>query len=79
VFAPDPLAVRRECHPVLVAGGQIAAGFVIAGFYEDHWNEVATRLDRYLPPSMAMLALKPRAAIAEHPTTQSQVTDQPHH
>jgi SAM-dependent methyltransferase len=39
-------------------GGQIAAGFVIAGFYEDRWNERATPLDRYLPTSMATLAVK---------------------
>lgn len=145
VFAPDPQAVWRECHRVLVAGGrllagfmnpayylfdhedisadgpleirfalpyadvrdlppdrlaariaagealefshsldaqigeQIAAGFVIAGFYEDHWNEAATRLDRYLPTSMATLAIKPSAANADHPTAQSQVTDLSYH
>ncbi len=39
-------------------GGQLAAGFVIAGFYEDRWNERATPLDRYMPTSMATLALK---------------------
>ena len=39
-------------------GGQIEAGFVIAGFYEDHWNARATPLDDYMPTSMATLAIK---------------------
>ncbi len=39
-------------------GGQIAAGFVIAGFYEDRWDERATPLDRYMPTSMATLAIR---------------------
>lgn len=42
-------------------GGQIAAGFLIAGFYEDHWEEAATALDRYMPTSMATLAIAPTA------------------
>jgi hypothetical protein len=37
-------------------GGQIDAGFIIAGFYEDHWDAAATPLDRYMPTSMATLA-----------------------
>ncbi|MCZ6895530.1 MAG: SAM-dependent methyltransferase, partial [Gammaproteobacteria bacterium] len=39
-------------------GGQLAAGFIIAGFYEDRWNDRATPLDRHMPTSMATLALK---------------------
>lgn len=39
-------------------GGQLAAGFTIAGFYEDRWNERATPLDRYMPTSMATLAMR---------------------
>jgi len=42
-------------------GGQIAAGFLIAGFYEDRWDERGTRLDGYMPTSMATLALKRRS------------------
>jgi len=42
-------------------GGQIAAGFVIAGFYEDHWDAAATPLDGFMPTSMATLAIKPEA------------------
>ena len=39
-------------------GGQIAAGFTIAGFYEDRWSDADTSLNRYMPTSMATLALK---------------------
>jgi len=39
-------------------GGQLAAGFVIAGFYEDRWNERATPLDRHMPTSLATLAIR---------------------
>lgn len=38
-------------------GGQLAAGFVLTGFYEDRWDQRATPLDRYMPTSMATLAL----------------------
>ncbi len=38
-------------------GGQLAAGFVIAGFYEDRWEDQATPLNRYMPTSMATLAI----------------------
>jgi SAM-dependent methyltransferase len=41
-------------------GGQMAAGFMIAGFYEDRWDRAATPLDRYMPTSMATLAFSPR-------------------
>lgn len=39
-------------------GGQLAAGFTLAGFYEDRWDERATPLDRYMPTSMATLAIR---------------------
>jgi SAM-dependent methyltransferase len=39
-------------------GAQIAAGFVIAGFYEDRWSDEASPLNRYMPTSMATLAIK---------------------
>ena len=38
-------------------GGQIAAGFVIAGFYEDRWDQRSTPLDRYMATSMATWAI----------------------
>ena len=39
-------------------GGQIEAGFVISGFYEDRWDDAATRLNAYMPTSMATLAIR---------------------
>ncbi|MEM7018255.1 MAG: class I SAM-dependent methyltransferase [Pseudomonadota bacterium] len=39
-------------------GGQIEAGFIIAGFYEDRWSDEATPLNAYMPTSMATLAIK---------------------
>ncbi|NKC00603.1 MAG: methyltransferase domain-containing protein [Pseudomonadales bacterium] len=44
-------------------GGQIAAGFVVAGFYEDRWSNEASLLNRYMPTSMATLAIKNDPAI----------------
>ena len=40
-------------------GGQIAAGFLIAGFYEDWWNDEARLLNKYAPTFMATRAIKP--------------------
>lgn len=40
-------------------GGQLQAGLVIAGFYEDRWSNEATPLNQYMPTSMATLAIKP--------------------
>jgi SAM-dependent methyltransferase len=48
-------------------GGQLAAGFVIAGFYEDHWSEQATPLDRFMPTSMATLAIRSDRSADAHP------------
>lgn len=39
-------------------GGQIDAGFAIAGFYEDSWTDEASRLHPYMPIFIATLALK---------------------
>lgn len=39
-------------------GGQIRAGFAIAGFYEDTWSDEATPLNAYMPTSIATLAIK---------------------
>jgi SAM-dependent methyltransferase len=38
-------------------GGQLAAGFEIVGFYEDHWD--ASPLSSYMPTSIAIRARKP--------------------
>lgn len=40
-------------------GGQLDAGFLLHGFYEDRWTDEATRLNAYMPTSMATLAVKP--------------------
>ncbi len=39
-------------------GAQIEAGFSIAGFYEDRWDDAATPLNRYMPTSFATLAIR---------------------
>ena len=66
-LSPDRLNERREQRLPLEfshsldeqIGGQIDAGFMIAGFYEDRWSDEATSLNSYLPTSMATLAIKP--------------------
>ena len=40
-------------------GGQLDAGLLLAGFYEDHWDTLSTPLNDYMPTSMATLAIKP--------------------
>ncbi len=40
-------------------GGQLEAGFMLAGFYEDRWDDAATPLNSYMPTSMATLAIRP--------------------
>lgn len=40
-------------------GGQIAAGFSITGFYEDHWHNDSHPLNQFMPSFIAMRALKP--------------------
>lgn len=39
-------------------GGQIAAGFSITGFYEDHWLDDSWLFSRYSPVAMATRAAK---------------------
>lgn len=40
-------------------GGQLAAGFLLAGLYEDWWDIDSTPLDAYMPTSIATRAIKP--------------------
>lgn len=40
-------------------GGQLSAGFTLAGFYEDWWSSSDTPLNEFMPTSMATLAIKP--------------------
>ena len=39
--------------------GQLRAGFLLAGLFEDDWSDEATTLNRYMPTSIATLAIKP--------------------
>jgi len=43
-------------------GGQLAAGLVITGLYEDYWSDEATLLNRYSPTAIATRAMKPALA-----------------
>jgi hypothetical protein len=59
-----PDAEKRDCFEFghLLTdqiGGQIDAGFLISGFYEDYWTDEATNLNKYTPTFIATLALKP--------------------
>jgi len=40
-------------------GGQVRAGFAITGFYEDHWSDAATNLNRYTPVYIVTRATRP--------------------
>jgi SAM-dependent methyltransferase len=40
-------------------GGQLAAGFCLAGFYEDTWSNADFPLNTYMNSSIATLAIKP--------------------
>lgn len=40
-------------------GGQLAAGFLLTGLYEDHWTDQATPLNRHAPIAIATRAVKP--------------------
>ena len=39
-------------------GGQLDAGLLLAGFYEDYWDTQTTPLNDFMPTSMAALAIK---------------------
>ncbi len=54
----EPLEFSHSLNDQI--GGQIEAGFVIAGFYEDRWSDEATRLNPHMPTSMATLGIKTR-------------------
>lgn len=40
-------------------GGQIKAGFMITGFFEDYWSDEATALNKYCATFIATRAVKP--------------------
>lgn len=62
---PDELAMRVAHGRTLEfshtldtqIGGQLAAGFHLVGFYEDHWDDIP--LSRYMATSIATRAWKP--------------------
>lgn len=54
----EPLVFGHTLDDLL--GGQIAAGFHLAGLYEDGWPECA--LARFMPVFMATRAVKPKAS-----------------
>ncbi|HEY8559057.1 MAG TPA: class I SAM-dependent methyltransferase [Pyrinomonadaceae bacterium] len=40
-------------------GGQIAAGFIVTGFYEDYWGRENALLDEHMPSFIALKSEKP--------------------
>jgi len=55
-------------------GGQLRAGLVLLDFYEDHWTDEASPLNKFMPTSMATLSVKPTPAVQSelaHPITPS--------
>jgi len=57
VQAGEPMTFSHDLETQI--GGQIDAGFLLAGFYEDDWEDAATSLNRYMATSMATLAIRP--------------------
>ncbi|HEX8638604.1 MAG TPA: class I SAM-dependent methyltransferase [Pyrinomonadaceae bacterium] len=57
IAANDPLEFSHTLDALI--GGQIAAGFIIAGFYEDYWTDDARPLNRYAPTFISTRAIKP--------------------
>ena len=66
---PDPIAKQKWLQSERAAefshslnaqiGGQLAAGFMLTGLYEDGWSDEVTPLNRYSPMYIATRALKP--------------------
>ena len=57
IAAGEPLEFSHTLDAQI--GGQFAAGFLIAGFYEDYWTDEARLLNRYAPTFIATRAIKP--------------------
>ncbi len=58
-------------------GGQLAAGFVLTGLYEDTWSDEATLFNRFAPVAIATRAIKPMPAKGKaesHPNNSSKPT-----
>jgi SAM-dependent methyltransferase len=56
VDAEEPLEFSHSLASQI--GGQIEAGFLIAGFYEDHWFDETWLFSRFSPVSIATRALR---------------------
>ncbi len=54
--AGEPLAFSHTLEQQI--GGQLSAGFLISGFYEDYWSDKATALNKYAPTFIATRAVK---------------------
>lgn len=57
VAAGEPLEHSHSLADLI--GGQIDAGFRLAGFYEDDWTDEASPLNRHFPIFFATRAVKP--------------------
>ena len=57
IVAADPLEYSHTLDAQI--GGQIAAGFLIAGFYEDYWTDDARLLNKLAPSFISTRAIKP--------------------
>lgn len=57
--AQEPLQFSHSLEAQI--GGQLAAGFVITGFYEDRWFDDGWPFARHSPVSFATRALRPAA------------------
>ena len=56
IAAGEPLEFSHTLDAQI--GGQIAAGFLIAGFFEDYWTDEARPLNKYAPSFLATRAVK---------------------
>lgn len=56
IDAGEPLEFSHTLDEQI--GGQIEAGFLIAGFYEDWWTDEARLLNKYIPTFVATKAVK---------------------
>jgi len=59
IIAGEPMTFSHDLEVQI--GGQTDVGFLLAGLYEDDWDDAATTLNRYMATSIATLAIKPVA------------------
>mgnify|MGYP001819687369 FL=1 len=69
VFDPEEVERRAAAGDAMTfshsleaqIGGQLQAGSLLAGMYEDDWSDAATTLNRFMSTSIATLSIKPVA------------------